>query len=283
MSSPEAATAPPPEVSTLMAALSGARLRVFDLSRPYFAGMPQSPNHPEYRHALVRRHGDMVRADGSSAANDLIVMGTHVGTHIDAPAHVSDGGRLYGDHDAGKAQIGGRFSVLGIDTVAPIFGRGLLLDIPAALGVEACEPGYEVTPDDLEAALQVIGAQPRPDDVLVVRTGWGQRWDDREAYIGHASGVPGVSEVGAHWLAAYQPRALGSDSIAFEWLAPGAGHALLPAHRVLLVENGIPLIETMALEELAGAGIREFLFVASPLRLVGATGSPVRPLAVVTE
>ncbi|HEY5431245.1 MAG TPA: cyclase family protein, partial [Solirubrobacteraceae bacterium] len=122
----------------------------------------------------------------------------------------------------------------------------------------------------------------RAGDVILVRSGWAQRWDDREAYVGVASGVPGPGEAGAHWLAALGPRAVGADSIAFEHLAPGAGHALLPAHRVLLVEHGINIIETLDLEELAGAQVHEFAFVLSPLALVGATGSPVRPLAVVS-
>ena len=76
-------------------------------------------------------------------------------------------------------------------------------------------------------------------------------------------------------------HAVGADTIAFERLAPGGGHALLPAHRVLLVEHGIYIIEALDLEELAAAGVHEFIFVLSPLPIVGATGSPVRPLAVV--
>ena len=67
-------------------------LRVVDLGRLLTVGMPQSPNHPAYWHAHPRRHGDMVRADGGSAANDMITMGTHVGTHVDALSHVSQDG-----------------------------------------------------------------------------------------------------------------------------------------------------------------------------------------------
>jgi kynurenine formamidase len=63
-------------------------VRIFDLGRPMEVGMPQSPNHPQFRIALARRHGDSVRADGGSAANELIVTGGHVGTHIDALSHV---------------------------------------------------------------------------------------------------------------------------------------------------------------------------------------------------
>jgi len=255
--------------------------RVFDLGRPLFAGMPQSPNHPRFTMALQRRHGDMVRADGGSASNEVIVTGGHVGTHIDALAHVSHDGALHGGIDASGAVAGGRFTQLGIDTVEPFVCRGVLLDIPATLGVARCEPGYEVTADDLDAATAGIAVDA--GDVVLVRTGWGQLWDDAEAYLGAASGVPGPGEQGAKWIASRGVRAAGADTIAFEQLAPGAGHTLLPAHRVLLVENGIHIIETMALEELASAGVREFLFILSPLKLVGATGSPVRPLAVVTD
>jgi kynurenine formamidase len=253
---------------------------VFDLGRPLFAGMPQSPNHPEFRLALQRRHGDMVRSDGSSAANEIVVTGGHVGTHIDALCHVSFQGRLHGGIDAFAAQVGGRFSELGIETVDPIVRRGLLLDVPRALGQETLSPAYEITPADLDAALALTGAGAAPGDVLLVRSGWGTRFDDRDAYIGVRTGVPGVAEPGARWLSERRPVAVGADTIAFERLAPGAGHALLPAHRHLLVEAGVYIIEAMDLEGLAAAGLREFLFVASPLKLVGGTGSPVRPLAI---
>jgi kynurenine formamidase len=265
-----------------LVALVDAGVEVFDLARPMYAGMAQSPNHPEFRLALLRRHGDTVRADGSSAANELIVTGGHVGTHIDALCHVSHDGMLHGGVDAATAQAGGRFSQLGIDTVAPFVCRGLLLDVPAALGIASCPPAYEITPADLAAAAAGLPSPPRPGDVLLVRSGWGSRFEDRTTYIGHDCGVPGPGAEGAHWLAGHRPRAVGADTIAFEQLAPGAGHALLPAHRILLVEEGIHIIETLDLEELSARSVREFLFVMAPLALVGATGSPVRPLAVVT-
>lgn len=269
---------------TYPAALRGAPVRIFDLARPMVPGMPQSPNHPPYTHALVRRHGDTVRADGSSAANDILITGTHVGTHVDAVCHVSHRGLLHGGVEAGAALDGGRFNAHGVEQVAPMFCRGVLLDVPVTLGSPAgCEPGYEITPADLVATVERQGTRPEPGGVVLVRSGWGRHWGDPERYLGHASGVPGVSEAGARWLAEQRVRAAGADTIAFERLAPGAGHAHLPAHRVLLVEHGINLIETMVLDELAAAGVYEFLFVAAPLPLVGATGSPVRPLAVVPE
>ena len=257
--------------------------RVFDLGRPMFIGMPQSPNHPAYWHSLPRRHGDMVRPDGGSAANDIIVTGTHVGTHIDALSHVSHDGRMYGDRDAAAAQVGGRFTELGIHTVAPFLCRGVLLDIPAAIGEQTCPPGYEVTPDDLDAAVDRQGTVPGDGEVVLIRTGWGRRFDEGAPFVGKDTGTPGVAAAGARWIAEHRVRAAGAETIAFEQIAPGRGHAVLPAHRILLVEHGIHIIETMDLEALAAAGVHEFLFVMVPLKLVGATGSPVRPLAVAAD
>jgi kynurenine formamidase len=256
-------------------------IRVFDLGRPMFAGMPQSTNHPAFSHTLPRRHGDMVRADGASAANDLIVTGTHVGTHIDALAHVSQDGRLHGGADAREAGVGGKFLDLGVHTIDPIVRRGVLLDVPAALSVGCCEGGYEITPSDLAGAAARQGVSPAPGDVVLIRSGWGARFDaGKDAYLGTDTGVPGVGEAGARWLSDHGAHAVGADTIAFECLLPGAGHSLLPAHRVLLVERGVYIIEALNLEALAAAGLYEFVFVLSPLAIVGATGSPVRPLAV---
>lgn len=269
----------------LLSAIEGG-LQVFDLGRPYSVGMPQSPNHPAYRHALDRRHGDRMRDCGGSAAADIIMLGCHVGTHIDALAHVSQDGLLHGGLDAEEAQRGGRFTESGIHTVDPIAGRGVLLDVPSALGAGACDPaghlpgGYEITVDDLKRTLDSQGTDIRPGDTVLVRSGWGMRFADGEPYLGAGSGVPGVSEAGAEWLAAQEPTAVGADTIAFEMLPAGKGHASLPAHRVLLVEAGIPIIETLDLEATAAARVHEFLFVLSHLNLVGATGAPVRPLAI---
>jgi kynurenine formamidase len=268
--------------TTLLEAVR-AGVRVVDLGRPLTVGMPQSPNHPAYWHALPRRHGDMVRADGGSAANDIISMGTHVGTHVDALSHVSQDGLLYGGIGADEAVQGGRFVQLGAHTIEPMLRRGVLLDVPGTLGVPRLEPGQEITVADLEATVERQRTVIEPGDVVLVRSGWGQHFDngDKQLFMGQESGVPGVSEAGATWLADHDIHAAGADTIAFERLAPGAGHGLLPAHRVLLVERGVYIIETMNLEELARDGIHEFLFILSPLPLFGATGSPARPLAVV--
>jgi len=255
--------------------------RVYDLAHPLETVTPTSPNHPPFRMALMRRHGDMTRADGSSAANELFTMGGHTGTHIDALCHVSANGLLYGGVDAAEAARGGRFSELGVETVAPLLCRGVLLDVPRALGMETLRPAHPVTAAELELASGAAGVEIREGDAVLVRTGWPVgRLHDAVALVGHDSGVPGPDESAARWLSERQVRVVGADTVAFEWLAPGAGHSLLPVHRHLLVEAGIHIVELMDLEELARSAVAEFLFVAVPLKLVGATGSPLRPLAV---
>lgn len=266
-----------------LATLFGDGLDVHDLGRPLFKGMPQSPNHPPFWHSLPRRHGDSVRDDGSSAANDHISLGTHVGTHIDALSHVSFEGKLFGGHDAAAVQTGGRMALLGAETVPPLLRRGVLLDVPTAMNLSSCAPGYEITPEDLGRVVERQQIELQAGDVVLVRSGWGARFSAGAPadFVGRVSGVPGVGEDGARWIADHGPVAIGADSIAFERLAPRAGHGLLPAHRLLLVERGIYIIETLDLEGIAASGVHEFLFLLVPLALVGATGSPVRPLAVV--
>lgn len=253
-----------------------------DLGRQLRVGMPQSPNHPQFWHTLPRRHGDMVRSDGGSAANDMITTGTHVGTHIDALAHVSQDGKLFGGADAGTSCLGGKYVEHGVHTIEPMVRRGVLLDPATYLGLPDLDGGYEITVADLQGSLEHHGVQIKSGDVVLIRSGWGKKFAEGQPYVGGPTGVPGIGEAGADWLAAQGIHAAGADTIAFERLAPGGGHAQLPAHRVFLVENGIYIIEALDLEELATKKIYEFTFVLVPLNIFGATGSPVRPLALVS-
>lgn len=257
-------------------------IRTFDLGRQLRAGMPQSPNHPQFSHTLPRRHGDMVRADGGSAANDMVTTGTHVGTHIDALAHVSQDGKLHGGADAGASCLGGKYVEHGVHTIEPMIRRGVLIDVAAHHGVTTLDGGYEITVDDLKAALSEQAVEIQRGDVVLIRSGWGALFEKGSAYVGAETGVPGIGEAAAVWLAEQGIHAAGADTIAFECLKKGAGHGLLPVHRVFLVEEGIYVIEALNLEGISGSGIFEFTLVLVPLNIFGATGSPVRPLAVVS-
>jgi kynurenine formamidase len=266
----------------LLAAVA-AGVDLVELGQPLFTGMPCSPNHPGFRMTLARRHGDMVRPDGSSAANEVIVTGGHVGTHIDALAHVSFRGELHGGIDAAQAQTGGAFREHGVEKIPPLFTRGVLLDVARVHGVDTLEPGYGVTEADLRAAAEQAGVTPGRGDVALVRTGWARNFGDASTYLGAATGVPGLTEPGAAWLADLGIVATGTDTTAYEQIPPGDGHRLLPVHRLLLVDRGIYIMEHLNLEDAADRGLTEFLFVLAPLRIVGGTGSPIRPLAVVNQ
>lgn len=258
-----------------------AEARVIDLAHPMERGMPVSPNHPAFEIAMMRRHGDVVRPDGGSAANEMITLGGHVGTHIDALGHVSQDGLLHGGVPASRVQSNRGLSVLGIDTVEPIVGRGVLLDLAALHGVGCLPPAYEVTVEDLERAEQAAGVEVREGDSVLIRTGWASHWADPDVFRGQVGGAPGPGADAGRWLAERRVRLVGGETIAFEVIRPGAGHATLPVHRILLVEAGVHIIETMNLAGLAVAGSAEFLLVVAPLKIVGGTGSPVRPLALI--
>ena len=129
-----------------------------------------------------------------------------------------------------------------------------------------------VSSDELRAAL--APRESRRNPVLVS----GALWADRVAY--QAAG--GVSAEGSHWLAARRPLAVGADNLAWDVVGePDPELGSLPGHTILIVHEGVHIIESLYLEELAADGVREFGFVCLPLKVRGGTGSPVRPVALV--
>jgi kynurenine formamidase len=260
-------------------AIQGAT--VIDLAHVWERGMPVSPNHPAFQFAMMRRHGDLVRVDGGSAANEMFLLGGHVGTHIDALGHVSQDGVMYGGFEVEDSQANHGLTRLGIETVDPIFCRGVLLDIAKVHDTDVLEPGYEVTVEDLEAARESCGVDVTEGDAVLIRTGWAAHWSDADLFRGQEYGAPGPGVEAARWLIERGVRFTGAETIAYEVIRPGAGHATLPVHRMLLVESGIHIMEVMNLTALAATGAGEFLFIAAPLKIVGGTGSPMRPVAVI--
>jgi kynurenine formamidase len=256
-------------MTPLLDALSGAR--VYDLAQSYFIGMPHHPAHPPFLYSLVKQHGEYIGPIGNSSAADAIALGSHVGTHIDALCHFSCGGRLYGGDEAAHAQsYAGGLTRHSIDTIAPIVRRGVLLDVA---GANPLAEDYTITPEDLARAAR---AEIREGDIVLIRTGWARYFADAKKFISEVRG-PGPAIDGARWLSERGIFAAGSDTVAFEKVPD----ASMPVHVHLLVESGIHIIECLNLEELAAAGVSEFLFIALPLKIRGATGSPVRPVAVV--
>lgn len=257
--------------------------RLYDLSQPLENGMPAPPSHPPFRMVLASRHGDVLREGGLSAAVDLMTISGHSGTHIDALGHISQDGHLHGGLEAAQVQQGGRLKELGLEQVPLLFCPGVLLDVARYRGVDSLPAGEPITGDELRAVAEAEGVQPPRGGVILVRSGWARHWGDPTTYLGLTDGCPGPDSSAAEWIAAAGARATGHDSMTYERLAPGAGHTSLPVHLIMLVKHGVHLIENMNLEQLAADRVYQFLFVCLPLKVVGGTGSPVRPVAVTLE
>ena len=246
------------------------KARVFDLEQPRYAGAPSHPAHAPGFNYFLHRHHARGAPEARTSASGIIVTPEHSGTHIDALAHQAENLILHGGvHVDSGVQTSVGFKEMGIDTMAPIVARGVLLDVPS-------EQGYAITGDDLERAART---DIRPGDVVLVRTGWGKFWSEPEQYLK----APGVSAGGSRWLIERKVRAVGADNMAFDVMSSTPDPELkvtLPGHLLLLVRAGIPIIENLNLEDLAAARVYEFAFVCLPLKMRGATGSPVRPIAI---
>ena len=252
-----------------------AAARVFDIGQPYFPGMPHHPAHPPFLQGLTKAHGEYCFAGGGSSAAESIALGGHVGTHIDALCHFSRDGLLHGGFSAEEAASPGPgYGRHGVETIAPIVRRGVLLDAAGARGVEILPEDASLGADELERIASRQEVEIRAGDVVLVRTGWGRLWGDARAYINGVRG-PRPDAAAPHRLSGKRIFARGSDTIAFEVIPNPA----MPVHIHLLVESGIHILEALDLEGLAAARVYEFAFVAAPLKIVGGTGAPIRPLA----
>lgn len=263
---------------TLAGFLAGRR--VFDLGVELYPGMPHLPLHSPFLYQMVRTHGDLMYGEEVSAAVDLFGMSCHTGTHLDGLGHFAKGLCLHGGTpaDQGQSKLTG-LAELGIERVAPRFARGILLDVPAALGVEILGATQAIGPRELEAAARHARVEVRPGDVVLIRTGWMRHWPDQRRYYTVQTGQPGINLEAARWLTDQGAACLGSDNFAMEVTpTPNHGH---PVHIHCLVERGVHLLEVANLEELSQSRTCEFLLLLVPLKIRGATASPIRPLALV--
>jgi kynurenine formamidase len=260
-----------------------AAARVFDLEQPRFAGMPIHPAHkPGYFYALHRRHRDSYRPDRfgpRTGASGVLTMMEHSGTHMDALCHQASDLTCFGGIAVDTIERADGFTALGAETMRPLLGRGVLLDVAGWKQVDALQPNEGITADDLEACARAQGVRVEPGDVLLVRTGYGARWTDETAYLNAA----GISKSGNIWVADKRVAAAGADNMAWDSMQERdpETNMMLFGHVHLLVTHGIHILENLNLEALASSGHHEFCFVGVPLKLRGATGSPIRPLALV--
>lgn len=203
-------------------------------------------------------------------------------SHLDALCHIFWDGKLYNGHGTETVTAHGA-EQLGVHHLRDgIVGRGVLLDVPRAKGVDALEPGTPVTVDDLEEAAAAAQVDVGPGDLLLVRTGrWVWRrdhgpWDPRQQLAGlHASCLP--------WLHRREIAVLGGDGVS-DCHPSGIEGVRLPIHTVGIVALGLTLLDNLDLDGLAAVCAEEersaFLLTIAPLIVTGGTASPVNPIAV---
>lgn len=254
-------------------------MRVYDLEQSRQFGAPIHPAHaPGYVYTLHRRH-EAGMPEARTGASGFMYMADHAGTHIDALCHQAENLHLYGEREINvHVQTSTGFTQLGVETIDPIITRGVLLDVAGHAGVEFLTDGA-IGKDELETVARAQGVSIHAGDVVLVRTGNGAHWHDSERYL-RASGMGSDASL---WLAELGVKAVGADNMAWENVnyRDPESHVSLPGHLILLVRNGIYIIENVFLEDLAKDRRYEFTFVCIPLKLRGATGSPVRPIALV--
>lgn len=267
--------------------------RVHSLALTRFPGMPLWPGHPEFS-VVTYRSPQGIRVDeakpwpGENEAGlgyiaEVITSTTHTGAHIDALAHMTVGDDDHWFGGSAQADLGDFGPTKGdASELPPIWSRGLLYDIPRYRGVPSLGAGEPVTAEELKAVGVAHGIEePRPGDVVLVRTGYLSHWPDADALAAHRGPGPDISA--ADWLVERGVFATGSDTETYEVQPapdPGVPTNPQPVHTRLLIEHGIYMMEGLFLEELAADEVTEFLFVALPLKIRGGTGSMIDPIAV---
>ncbi|HSE79780.1 MAG TPA: cyclase family protein [Alphaproteobacteria bacterium] len=275
--------------------LAAARLiktgKVYEIGRVYESGMPLFGE----RVFALRIPG--APTGGVFGKNQIVwhdeYLSTEigqVGTQFDGLAHIGVAIKGAGNHDEmrfyngfAETDIAGPYGMkkLGIENVKPIFTRGVLLDIQGLRG-RMLNGGEEVGVADLTGALQRQGLPASAigeGDAVFIHTGWGALWMKDNAK--YNSGEPGIGLAAARWLAERRVVVVGADTWGVEAVPNPDPDLAFPAHQELITRNGIFLHENLDLGGLAADRVNEFVYVMTPLRIKGATGSPGRPIAIV--
>jgi kynurenine formamidase len=220
--------------------------------------------------------------DGSNhrGSNEELVVGEmgQVGTQLDGFAHQTHEDSLYNCLKLDDIATRSGFTRLGIEKVGSLITRGILIDVAAFKGVEMLPDTYEITPADLQQALERQKLTLQPGDAVLIHTGWSRLWGkDNPRYV---KTCPGIGLAAAAWLAKQDPMLVGADNWPVE-VGPNPDSQLsLPVHQFMLVVSGIHLLENLKLDELAAKRVHEFAFVVQPLKMQGFTGSTVAPIAI---
>jgi len=256
--------------------------QVYSLQQILEPGIPFWAGHPPLVVTPYVRHGDMPELAPASVGNEITTIPMHGCTHIDALCHIGrwvDGEiLLYGGVRVRDVMSNRGYSVLGAEHFPPILLRGVLLDVAADHGVEVLPDSYGITAADLSRCADREGVEIRENTAVLIRTGFSRYWRTDNARFSNRGAGPNLD--GARYLAERKIALIGSDTEAVEqWPFDPEGPPL-PVHMFNVAERGIPHVESLFLDRLAEDHVYEFLFIALPLRIRGATGSQIHPIAV---
>jgi kynurenine formamidase len=244
--------------------------RTFDLAVSYFMGMPSWVILGDPKYDIWLTHTP--QGEGHAYTGTAISMYSHVGTSMCSLNHLGRDGRFWNEwtdatHLGSRAwRVGGNYP--------PVIARGVLLDVARTKEMDCLPASYAITAADLKEA---GGGELRRGDVAVVRTGRMTHWPDPDAFM---PSPPGLGMEGARWLAEDAEVMCVCVDAGGEALPPEEPDTFLPVHSYLLADAGMPIIENAWLEDISGSGVTEFAFLAFPLKLLGSTGLPVRPIAL---
>jgi len=231
-------------------------------------------------YSLVTKRTVINAGSNRRGSNEELVISEigQVGTQFDGFAHQTIGDSLYNCHKQDEISTRYGFTKLGVENVGTLMTRGVLINVAALKGVEMLGDTYEITVQDLEQALQRKNLKLEPGDAVIIHTGWGKLWGTDNARYQKSN--PGLGVAAAEWIARQDPMLIGMDNIPIN-VNPGPDPMLSNAvHQIALVVHGIHLIENMKLDQLAASEASEFAFVVQPLKLKGASGSTVAPIAI---
>lgn len=267
--------------------------KIYDLAGGWWRHMPMHPAHPAFDVYTCRtqwgehHEKDLAFLDGETIGygfnSELIMFTTHTGTHIDAMCHIVSGEdpACYGEHKL-KDFYSDHGYLTGDATELPLIARrGIMLDMPKALGFEedVLPANYPIGPNELEKACKRQNVRPEEGDAILIRTGQMKFWRDDETMAKYADS--GLNLAGAEWVASFKPIATGTDTVAYDVWPSGIPGNPQPCHNYLIRTHGIPIMEWIYQEGLAKDSVYEFMFIALPLNIKGATGSLLRPVAIV--
>ena len=264
-------------VQTLKAA------KIVELNFIWDQKSPLLPFNPPFAASLANTHKQTTGwiPELAFAADRMYFSGQHGAPTIDALGHISHNGKMFGGLVAEQNESPSGLLALGIEQYPKdkFINRGVLLDVARFKKMDALAPGYEITAADLEATAKAQGVQVQAGDSVLIRTGYGKFFGDKAKYMGLR---PGPGEGAAQWLAGKKVFLTGDDQLTYE-VYPEKG-TIFPAHRILIADNGIYIVENLNLEELAemlaARGNYAFALVMNPVRLRGMTGAPLNAFAI---